>query len=99
MLGGIIFQMGMYSYFGPPGAHIEPDLHTAAITVYVALASEFIIRRIYDNPVRDTVYISKTDQDYNSEAEADPMDKKTKLMLISLALSSVFIFIRCVSHS
>ncbi|KAI0093552.1 RTA1-domain-containing protein [Irpex rosettiformis] len=59
----------------------------AAITVYVALAAEFVLRFSYDWPVRKV------------ESETNPkrfVDQKTKLMLLGLGLSSLFIFIRSV---
>ena len=58
---------------------------TAAISVYVALAVEFVLRFLYDRPVRKV------------DSETDPkrfVDQKTKLMLCGLGLSSLFIFIR-----
>ncbi|KIP03965.1 hypothetical protein PHLGIDRAFT_20109 [Phlebiopsis gigantea 11061_1 CR5-6] len=62
----------------------------AAITVYVALASEFILRYAYNRPVRKVKMES-----YDASDDA-PLDKKLKLMLLSLALSSLLIFIRSV---
>lgn len=61
----------------------------AAITVYVALAAEFVFRFWHDRPVRKSV----TDADTQ---RLRFVDRKTKLMLFGLGLSSLFIFIRCV---
>lgn len=62
----------------------------AAITVYVALASEFILRYAYNRPVR------KVKTESHDASDDAPLDKKLKLMLLSLALSSLLIFIRSV---
>ncbi|KAL6303734.1 RTA1-domain-containing protein, partial [Sparassis latifolia] len=56
----------------------------AAITFYMVLASEFVIRCAYSKPLRAT---GMPLGDYR-------MDKKTKLMLLSLATSSIFIYFR-----
>ncbi|KAI0810933.1 RTA1-domain-containing protein [Irpex lacteus] len=61
----------------------------AAITVYVALAAEFVFRFWHDRPVRKSV----TDADTQ---RLRFVDRKTKLMLFGLGLSSLFIFIRSV---
>ena len=87
MLAGIVFQMGKILALFDQLNDSDRD-RLAAITVYVALASEFILRYIYDKPVRQV----KTEN--YGDSEDTPLDKKTKLMLLSLALSSLFIFIR-----
>lgn len=62
-----------------------PSLCTAAITIYVALASEFVARYLYNRPLRA----------HKAKAVGrQSLDQKTKLMLLSLSLSSLFIFIR-----
>lgn len=89
MLGGIVFQMGSLSFMNDELGILNRrnSLHilTAAISVYVALAVEFVLRFLYDRPVR------------KMDSETDPkrfVDQKTKLMLFGLGLSSLFIFIR-----
>lgn len=59
---------------------------TVAITIYVALASEFVLRYLYSLPIRTVPKAEAYDE--------QPLDKKTKLMLIGLTFSSVTIFIR-----
>ncbi|KAI0692783.1 RTA1-domain-containing protein [Cytidiella melzeri] len=59
----------------------------AAITIYVALAVEFVIRYYCDRPVRKAAS-NKIAQRY--------LEKNTKLMLLGLGFSSLFIFIRSI---
>lgn len=90
MLGGIVFQMGKRVYNTIVKLEFRADyLIVAAITVYVALAVEFVFRFWHDRPVRKSV----TDADTQ---RLRFVDRKTKLMLFGLGLSSLFIFIRCV---
>lgn len=56
-----------------------------AITVYMLLAAEFILRSVYDRPIKAG--------DSNGRRNAD-MDRKMKAMLAALAISSVCIYIR-----
>ncbi|KAL4243408.1 hypothetical protein ABKN59_001269 [Abortiporus biennis] len=59
----------------------------AAISIYSILATEFLIRFLYDRPVRrKNVESSKGNQ----------LDRKTELMFTGLAFSSVLLFIRSV---
>lgn len=89
MLGGIVFQMGVsisYVFLFYGGAHDHP---TAAIVAYVALASEFLVRYLNDRP------LSMYSRDPNSPSRA-PLSKNMRLMLIGMAMMTVFIFIRSV---
>ncbi|GBE84478.1 RTA1-domain-containing protein [Sparassis latifolia] len=58
----------------------------AAITCYMGLAAEFITRSLKDWPVRAR----------STGARTSDMDKNMKLMLLGLAASSVFIYIRSI---
>ncbi|THH01813.1 hypothetical protein EW026_g958 [Hermanssonia centrifuga] len=61
----------------------------SAITIYVMLAAEFVMRYLWNRPLRSV----------HGEKEitgAQILDKKTKLMLLSLSFSSLTIFIRSV---
>ncbi|KDQ58324.1 hypothetical protein JAAARDRAFT_176226 [Jaapia argillacea MUCL 33604] len=81
MLGGIVFQM-------------------AALTVYVACAIEFFWRFYRDTPVRKVEPTSGANQvdssSLNKFSRAMAIDKRTRLMILGLALSTVTIFIRSV---
>ena len=85
-MGGIAFQMG------EPFANLDVlttllnYLDPAAITIYVALAVEFIPRFLADRPVR------KIEQLPGPRI----FDLRTKLMLLGLSFSSLTIFIRYV---
>lgn len=70
----------------PPEFYILRAL--VSITVYVALATEFVLRYLSDRPVRSI--------NGSSKESSGPryLDKKTKLMLASLSFSSLTIFIR-----
>ncbi|KAI0094861.1 RTA1-domain-containing protein [Irpex rosettiformis] len=59
----------------------------AAITIYVALATEFILRFLHNRPVRKVTAGMSSRKYYNRGA---------KLMLFGLGMSSLFIFIRSV---
>lgn len=72
-----------------PGGHIMLAgiaFQLASITVYMALAVEFILRYMYDRPLRAA---ERTDTGY-------ALDRKMQLMMAGLALSSVCIYIRSV---
>ncbi|EKM61078.1 uncharacterized protein PHACADRAFT_83812, partial [Phanerochaete carnosa HHB-10118-sp] len=61
-----------------------------AITVYMALAIEFIIRFLYERPIRKVRAIQTT------TSSAHFLDRNAKLMLFGLFFSSLTIFIRSV---
>lgn len=65
---------------------------TVSITVYSALATEFILRYLADRPLRSRA--AKVDVDVGPRF----LDKKTKLMLVGLSFSSVTLFIRYVAR-
>lgn len=85
MLAGIVFQMGKLTTVGSY-IRIAQTTSSAAITIYVTLASEFILRFLSNNP------ISKPET--KEEYQVQPLDKQTKLMLLGLAFTSITIFIR-----
>ncbi|CCM03424.1 uncharacterized protein FIBRA_05555 [Fibroporia radiculosa] len=77
------------------GKSPEPGAHTmlagiifqlASITVYLVLAMEFILRFLYEKPLRST----------NKPSPAYKFDRNIKLMLFGLALSSICVYIRSV---
>ncbi|KAI0348094.1 RTA1-domain-containing protein [Trametopsis cervina] len=73
-----------------PGGHVMLAgiaFQLAAITIYVALATEFVFRYIFDRPVR---------KGFVRGPGRKSVEHGAKLMLVSLALSSVFLFIRSV---
>jgi len=57
-----------------------------SITVYMTLAAEFILRFLYDRPVRNG----------DGTLPGHGLDKKTKLMIAGLTFSSICIYIRSV---
>lgn len=67
-------------------SHAEHCHFTAAITVYVGLASEFVLRYLFDRPLRHAAKAKNVQRQY--------LDRNTQLMLFSLGMSSLFIFIR-----
>ena len=87
MLAGIVFQMGMYNRVASSTYPTTLTTgFTASITFYMILATEFILRYIYDRPARPS---EKRTTGYT-------IDRKMLLMLIGLAFSSICIYIRCV---
>ena len=89
MLGGIAFQLGEHTIC-PMLSPVVSDgsVRLAAITIYVALAAEFVLRFLADRPVREVARPSGGPR---------TLDTKTKLMLFALSFSSLTIFIRYVS--
>ncbi|KAH7106598.1 RTA1-domain-containing protein [Auriculariales sp. MPI-PUGE-AT-0066] len=63
-------------------------LQFAALVIYVIVAAEFLLRVIQDRPVRPVP------PGYAERREK--LDRKVKLMILGLAISAVFIFIRTV---
>ena len=57
----------------------------AALVLYVVLASEFILRYVYDHPFarHHALYISRRET-----------DKKVKLMVLALIFETVCLFVR-----
>lgn len=97
MLGGIVFQMGMCTPTLPPDAHFPAKFADvmladviASITIYMALAAEFVLRFLWKRPVR-AVADSPTGQ--------SSFDTSTKRMLAGLTLSSLCIYIRYATTS
>ncbi|KAF7799540.1 hypothetical protein EIP86_010777 [Pleurotus ostreatoroseus] len=69
---------------------IIPDVFLiASISIYVALASEFVLRFLTNRPVRKVTGATSDAPRY--------LDRKVKLMLVGLGFSSITLFIRCVS--
>lgn len=89
MLGGIVFQMGMSTNAHLPSRREFTISRLAAIVAYVTLATEFIIRYFKDRP------LAQYSRDSNSPSRA-PLSTRMRLMLIGLAMMTVFIFIRSV---
>lgn len=61
---------------------------SASITFYMILASEFVLRYLFERPLRPS---EKRTTGYT-------LDRKTELMLVGLAFSSLCIYIRFVFH-
>ncbi|KAH9949747.1 RTA1 like protein-domain-containing protein [Amylocystis lapponica] len=59
----------------------------AAITLYMLLAAEFVLRFLWDRPLRNSG---------ETQEKANVFDRKMKLMLAALTASSIFIYIRSV---
>lgn len=59
---------------------------TAAITIFMLLASEFVLRFLWDRPIR----IAQEPKDEGSQY----LEPRIKLMFGGLALSTIAIFIR-----
>ncbi|KAI8990402.1 RTA1-domain-containing protein [Trametes punicea] len=73
-----------------PGGHIMLAgvvFQLAALVVYVALASEFLLRFAYDHPFNRAT---------GAPARAEHVEKKIKFMIAGLALEAVFLFIRSI---
>ena len=72
-----------------------------ALSVYVILGTDFIVRYQLDKPVRKVVRTN----DYSSESVNEkstarpPLEKNLKIMLIGLVINVVFFFIRYASWS
>ncbi|PVG04551.1 RTA1 like protein [Serendipita vermifera] len=76
-----------------------------ALTIYVALGTEFVIRYTLHKPVRkptvaDLAATASADPSYDSytnEKTLRPvLDRNTKLMLVGLIINTVFLFIRAI---
>jgi hypothetical protein len=65
----------------------------AAIVLYTICATEFLLRYKLDKPVRIPAFVEKTD---GQTLKRRGMDRGIKLMLLGLAISTVFILIRSV---
>ncbi|KZT00333.1 RTA1-domain-containing protein [Laetiporus sulphureus 93-53] len=88
MLAGIVFQMGAYILLilATATGHGTDVKSAVAITVYMALAVEFVLRFLWDRPLRMA----------ESTISGYSLDRNTKLVLTGMALSSVCVFIRSV---
>lgn len=64
-----------------------------AITVYMALATEFILRFLYNRPVRKARALQE------KPGAAHYLERNVKLMLFGLFFSSIAIFIRYVTST
>jgi hypothetical protein len=65
----------------------------AAIVLYTTCGTEFLLRYKLDKPFRTPTFAEKTDE---QASKRRGMDKGIKLMLLGLAISTVFILIRSV---
>lgn len=66
----------------------------AAISLYTICATEFLLRYHLDKPVRSVPFIEKSGR--GDEPPTRTMDRGIKLMLVGMAISTVFILIRSV---
>jgi len=66
----------------------------AAISLYTICAIEFLLRFKFDRPVRTPPFVEKTSDEEPERRRS--MDRGIKLMLLGLAISTVFILIRSV---
>jgi hypothetical protein len=67
-----------------------------ALTIYVALGAEFVIRYLLDRPVRQVSRSEGASAEALDEknSERPPMEKNVRIMLIGLVINAVFFFIR-----
>ena len=91
MLAGIVFQLGESLQSSLPIYLTNANNHPAGIIVYLTCATEFIVRYLYDRPVREIPDVRLRDLHY--------LSYDYKLMLVGLMFSTVCIFIRCVLFS
>lgn len=86
MLGGIVFQMGAFPY-APLWKLADAicDNGAASITIYMALAAEFVLRFLWKRPVRTAP---------DGPIGQNTFDTKTKRILAGLTLSSLCIYVR-----
>jgi hypothetical protein len=74
-----------------------------ALTIYVALGVEFVVRYFLDKPVRKPAPADDTNNasvdSYNEKPMRPIMDRNTKLMLLGLIINTVFLYIRYVPLS
>jgi hypothetical protein len=85
MLAGIVFQMGELTKASQI-AHFLIHPMIAAITIYVALAGEFLFRFHTKKALRP---VPKGDMSHTVD-----FDKRAKMVVLGLALSTLCIFIR-----
>ncbi|KAI0954416.1 hypothetical protein AcV7_007655 [Taiwanofungus camphoratus] len=88
MLGGIAFQLGADMFAGSHRTTLilRDVVPVAAITIYIILAAEFVLRFLYNRPLRSA----------ESTMTGYGLDRNMKLMLLGLAFSSLVIYIRSV---
>ena len=87
MLGGVVVQLGKFALRAIVGAQCLTVCCSAAITIYVTLAAEFLVRFHLNRPLRG---------DGRPSASPRTLDKNSKLMLLALSYSTLTIFIRYV---
>jgi hypothetical protein len=81
-----------------PGGHIMLYgivLQMIALTIYVALGADFVIRYHLNKPVRKTPPVDGKSEAEKTE-ERPVIDGRTRLMLVGLVLNSLFLFIRAI---
>jgi hypothetical protein len=90
MLYGIVLQMSEYVR---PDQASQTDCLAVALTIYVALGADFVIRYHLNKPVRKTPPVDGKSEAEKTE-ERPVIDGRTPLMLVGLVLNSLFLFIR-----
>jgi RTA1 like protein len=67
-----------------------------ALTVYVALGTEFVLRYYLNKPVRQVARSQETSSETVDEKNnaRPPMERNVRIMLIGLVINAVFFFIR-----
>jgi len=81
-----------------PGGHIMLYgivLQMIALTIYVILGADFVVRYYLNKPVRKAPPVDGTTEAEKTE-ERPVIDGRTKLMLAGLVLNSIFLFTRAV---
>ena len=90
MLGGIAFQLGLSAPLRRPyhlkGSTDRARVCPAAVSIYLVLATEFLLRYHYDKPFQRK---SETIM-----PKSFALDWGVKLMIVGLAFDGVFILIR-----
>ena len=100
MLGGIVFQLGMCFRTYYKVKSLIDCYPTVAITIYVALATEVVLRFSFKRPIRRSKFLSSSGSDETTGPDPQAhLEPKIKLMLVGLSLSTFFIFVRCVTDN
>lgn len=90
MLGGIVFQMGMYC-ISLNTVSVWRASYQACITIYVFLAAEFFLRFIHDKPLGGLA------SSHKGEVPTVLLDKPMQIMIGGLIFNTTCLFIRYAS--
>jgi hypothetical protein len=92
MLYGIVLQMSECVRLDQAS---QTDRLPVALTIYVILGADFVVRYYLNKPVRKAPPVDGTTEAEKTE-ERPVIDGRTKLMLAGLVLNSIFLFTRAV---